>query len=205
MALCTRAADFAPAVLEATGQHGADLVVNTVGGTVFAEDIRALAFEGRLATVGYVDGVLHADLDLGALHAKRLTLFGVSNKLRSKEQRAAAIPRFVAEVMPHFAAGRIKPQIDRVIDFARLPEAQGAHGSRRPCRQDRPAHARRILTRRPDKEDTPMKSMKLDPRARPGRLRRQRLGAARRVPEQVDHAWWSASRPAARPTSWRAR
>ena len=120
-ALCTRAADFAPAVLEATGQHGADLVVNTVGGTVFAEDIRALAFEGRLAMVGYVDGSLHADLDLGALHAKRLTLFGVSNKLRTKEQRAAAIPRFVAEVMPHFAAGRIKPQIDRVIEFSRLP------------------------------------------------------------------------------------
>ena len=43
--------------MEATGQHGADLVINTVGGTVFAENIRAMAFEGRLATVGYVDGV----------------------------------------------------------------------------------------------------------------------------------------------------
>ena len=47
--------------MEATGQHGADLIVNTVGGTVFAENIRALAFEGRLATVGYVDGVVHAE------------------------------------------------------------------------------------------------------------------------------------------------
>ena len=66
---------------------------NTVGGTVFAENVRALAFEGRLATVGYVDGVVHADIDLEALHAKRLTLFGVSNKLRTKEQRSAAVPR----------------------------------------------------------------------------------------------------------------
>src|SRR6185503_18767352 len=72
----TRAADFATAVMEATGQRGADLVVNTVGGSVFAENIRAMAFEGRLATVGYVDGELHADLDLDALHARRLTLFG---------------------------------------------------------------------------------------------------------------------------------
>lgn len=132
VALCTRRPDFAPAVMAATDQHGADLVVNTVGGTVFAEDIRALAFEGRLATVGYVDGVVRAEIDLEAVHARRLALFGVSNKLRTKEQRAAAIPRFVEEVLPHFAAGRIQPQIDQVTDLARLPEAKarmeaGAH------------------------------------------------------------------------------
>ena len=139
---CARArADFAPAVMEATGQHGADLVVNTVGGSVFAENIRALAFEGRLATVGYVDGVLHADLDLEALHAKRLTLFGVSNKLRSKEQRAAAVPRFVAEVMPHFAAGRIRPQIDQVMDFAQLAEAK--------ARMEAGGHVGKIVLRMP--------------------------------------------------------
>lgn len=123
VAICTRAADFAPRVMEATGGHGADLVVNAVGGSVFAENLRAMAFEGRLATVGYVDGTLHADLDLEALHAKRLVLFGVSNKLRSKAQRAAAIPRFVAEVMPHFAAGRIRPQVDRVFPFEQLQQA----------------------------------------------------------------------------------
>ncbi|TWO64989.1 zinc-binding dehydrogenase [Caenimonas sedimenti] len=122
--LCTRQPDFAPAVMAATRGQGADLVVNTVGGTVFTESVRTLAFEGRLATVGYVDGVVHADIDLEALHAKRLTLFGVSNKLRTKEQRSAAVPRFVAEILPHFAAGRITPQIDQVFDFARLPEAK---------------------------------------------------------------------------------
>jgi NADPH2:quinone reductase len=124
LALCTRAADFAPAVLEATGGRGADLVVNTVGGTVFAENIRCMAFEGRLATVGYVDGVLEAPLDLGALHAKRLTLFGVSNKLRSKQQKAESVPAFVRDVLPHFASGAIRPQVDRVYPFAQLPEAK---------------------------------------------------------------------------------
>jgi NADPH2:quinone reductase len=139
--LCTRAADFAPTVMEATGQHGADLIVNTVGGSVFAENIRALAFEGRLATVGYVDGVLHADIDLEALHAKRLTLFGVSNKLRTKEQRSAAVPRFVAEVMPHIAAGRIKPQIDQVTEFSRLKEAK--------ARMEAAGHVGKIVLRMP--------------------------------------------------------
>ena len=128
-------------MLAATDQHGVDLVVNTVGGCVFAESLRAIAFEGRLATVGYVDGVVHADIDLAALHAKRLTVFGVSNKLRSKAQRAAAVPRFVAEVLPHFADGRIVPRIDSVVDFARAARGEGAHGSGRARRQDRAAHA----------------------------------------------------------------
>jgi NADPH:quinone reductase-like Zn-dependent oxidoreductase len=141
VALCTRASDFAPAVIEATGQRGADLVVNAVGGSQFAENIRALAFEGRLATVGYVDGVLHADLDLAALHAKRLTLFGVSNKLRSKEQRAAALPRFITDVMPHIAAGRIKPQIDQVFEFAQLRDAK--------ARMEAGSHVGKIVLRMP--------------------------------------------------------
>jgi NADPH2:quinone reductase len=123
-ALCTRQADFAPRVMEITEGRGADLVINVVGGSVFAEDVRCMAFQGRLATVGYVDGVLHADLDLQALHAKRLTLFGVSNKMRSKAQKSAAVPRFISEVMPHFAAGAIKPIVDEVVPFAQLPHAK---------------------------------------------------------------------------------
>ncbi len=137
--LCTRAGDFAARVMEETDQQGANLIVNTIGGSVFAEDVRSLAFEGRLATVGYVDGVLHSDIDLGALHAKRLTLFGVSNKLRSKEQRSAAVPRFVAEVMPHITAGRIKPQIDQVVDFPQLKEAK--------ARMEAGAHVGKIVLR----------------------------------------------------------
>lgn len=144
VALCTRFSDFAPAVMRATDQHGADLVVNAVGGSVFAENVRAMAFEGRLATVGYVDGLFNADLDLGALHAKRLTIFGVSNKLRSKEQRAAVIPGFVADVMPHITAGRIKPQIDQVIDFARLEEGK--------ARMEAGDHVGKIVLRMPAAE-----------------------------------------------------
>jgi Zinc-binding dehydrogenase len=110
--------------MQATAQHGADLIVNAVGGSVFAENLRALAFEGRLATVGYVDGVLHADIDLETLHVRRLTVFGVSNKLRSKAQRAAALPGFVSDVLPHLAAGRIRVLIDHVYEFDQLEQAK---------------------------------------------------------------------------------
>lgn len=122
--LCTRAADFGAAVLQATGGKGVNLVVNTVGGSVFAECVRVMAFEGRLATVGYVDGVLKAEIDIEALHAKRLTLFGVSNKLRSPEQRAQGVPAFAAQILPMIADRRIRPVIDRVFPFEQLAAAK---------------------------------------------------------------------------------
>ena len=120
----TRAADFADAVMKATSGKGANLVVNNVGGSVFAETIRALAYEGRHATVGYVDGVLKSEIDLDALHTKRLTLFGVSNRLRNAEQRAVTVRGFTADILPFIAAGKIRPLIDRVYPFAELPAAK---------------------------------------------------------------------------------
>ncbi len=124
VAIRTRAPDFCAAVMQATGGRGADLAVNTVGGSVFAECVRALAFEGRLAIVGYVDGQLKAEMDIEALHAKRLRLFGVSNKLRNAEQRASTVRGFVADLLPAIADGRIKPLLDRVFPFAELPQAK---------------------------------------------------------------------------------
>jgi NADPH2:quinone reductase len=120
----TRAPDFVDAVLAATSGKGANLVVNNVGGTVFPACVRALAYEGRLATVGYVDGVMTSEIDLEALHTKRLRLFGVSNKLRGPEQRAATVRGFVADLLPALADGRIRPVIDRVFAFDELPAAK---------------------------------------------------------------------------------
>jgi NADPH:quinone reductase-like Zn-dependent oxidoreductase len=120
----TRKPDFYDAVMKATGGKGVDLVVNNVGGSVFAECIRSLAFQGRLATVGYLDRVMKAELDIDALHAKRLKLFGVSNKHRNAEQRAATVRGFTADFLPYFASGRLKPLVDRVYRFDELPQAK---------------------------------------------------------------------------------
>jgi NADPH:quinone reductase len=124
LAIPTRKPEFHQQVMEATGGKGADLVVNNVGGTVFAECIRCLAYQGRLATVGYLDRTMKAEIDLDALHAKRLRLFGVSNKHRSAEQRASTVRGVVTDFLPYFADGRIAPLIDRVFPFERLAEAK---------------------------------------------------------------------------------
>jgi NADPH:quinone reductase-like Zn-dependent oxidoreductase len=122
--LCTRAPDFYEAVMQATEGKGANLAVNTVGGTVFAESLRSLAFQGRMGIVGYVDGTLSAPIDLEALHAKRLTVFGVSNKLRTPVQRASGIAQFAAQILPAFADGRIRPLVDKVFSFEVMPQAK---------------------------------------------------------------------------------
>jgi len=139
VALRTRSPDFAPRVLEATGGKGVDLVVNNVGGSMFAECVRSLGYEGRLATVGYVDGVMEAKMDIEALHSRRLRLFGVSNKMRNAAQRGVTVAGFKRDFLPLFASGRLKPLVDRTYDFKDLPEAK--------ARMESDAHAGKLVIR----------------------------------------------------------
>jgi NADPH:quinone reductase-like Zn-dependent oxidoreductase len=124
VALQTRGADFADQVKAATGGNGADLIVNLVGGTQFAECLKCLARHGRLAVVGYVDGSLKAEIDLSAVHVNRFEIFGISNAKLTAEERAAATHGFVRDVVPAIADGRIVPYVDRVFAFDELPAAK---------------------------------------------------------------------------------
>ena len=124
VAIATRGADFAAKVKEATGGAGADVIVNLVGGTQFAECVKCLARHGRLAVVGYVDGSLTAEIDLSAVHVNRFEIFGISNAKLTQDERAAATRGFVRDVVPALADGRIVPMIDRVFAFDELPAAK---------------------------------------------------------------------------------
>jgi NADPH2:quinone reductase len=120
----TRKPDFSKAVLEKTEGKGANLCVNTVGGSVFAECVKSLGYEGRLAIVGYVDRVMKGEFDLEAVHSKRLRIFGVSNKLRTAEQRAGTVAGFKKDFLPLFASGKIKPLVDKVFPLDELQAAK---------------------------------------------------------------------------------
>ena len=119
----TRTGDFHDAVMKATDGKGVNLVVNNVGGSVFAECLRSLAYEGRLATVGHMDRQLSATIDLEALHRNRLTVFGVSNRFRTAGQRAETVRAFIRDIAPHFEATRVRPLVDKVFAFEELPAA----------------------------------------------------------------------------------
>jgi NADPH2:quinone reductase len=122
--IAARGEDFSAKVLEATGGQGADLAVNLVGGSVFGACQRSLGNFGRLAVVGYVDGVMKTELDLEATHGKRLEIFGISNAPLTPAMRAIATRGFNQDVMPAVVDGRIVPVVDRVFRFDQLPEAK---------------------------------------------------------------------------------
>lgn len=116
--------EFAARVKEATGNAGANLAVNTVGGSVFPEIVKSLAYLGRVGIVGYVDGVTESRIDLDAVHARRLQVYGVSNKFATPELRAMTVRGFVRDFLPAFADGRAVPVIDSTYALDELPKAQ---------------------------------------------------------------------------------
>ncbi len=124
VAICARGAGFADQALQATGGRGVDVAVNLVGGSAFADCQRALADFGRQVVVGYVDGQMKAEIDLEALHGKRLHVMGISNTPLNPAQRARATRCFMETLYPAFVSGAIKPVIDRVFSFDELPEAK---------------------------------------------------------------------------------
>ena len=119
-----RGEDFSARALDATGGKGVDVAVNLVGGTAFVACQKSLANFGRLAIVGYVDGVMKTELDLEATHGKRLEIFGISNAALTPAMRAEATRGFNRDVVPALADGRIVPVVDRVFPFDQMQAAK---------------------------------------------------------------------------------
>ncbi len=113
---------FADAILERTGGDGMDAILDLVGGGYLADNLRVLAPKGRMAVVGLVSGS-RAELDLGLLLRKRLTLIGTALRGRTKEEKAAATRAFADRALPLLAARRIHPVVDAVYPMHEAPEA----------------------------------------------------------------------------------
>ena len=114
---------FAEAVREATGGHGADLVVDHVGGPWLAETVRCLAPYGRVVNIGRLGGTT-GDLDLGALAQKRARIIGSTFRIRGEDEIAAVVAALRADVGDALAAGELRARVDRT--FA-LEDAEAAH------------------------------------------------------------------------------
>jgi putative PIG3 family NAD(P)H quinone oxidoreductase len=117
--------DFADAVLEHTANHGADVILDHIGGPYLASNLRALATGGRLALIGVMGG-RKAEIDLGRVLVQRQRIIGSVLRPRAVEEKAAIIREFERAVMPHFAAGRIKPLIHRVYPLEHAADAHRA-------------------------------------------------------------------------------
>lgn len=118
-----REVDFVEATRRATGGRGADVILDMVGGDYPGRDLAAASVEGRIAVIATQGGV-RAQIDLGLLLGKRLTVTGSTLRAQPVENKGRLAATLREKVWPLFGSRRLKPVI-----HARFPlgDAAGAH------------------------------------------------------------------------------
>lgn len=100
--------DWLGALLGATAQHGADVILDVIGAKYLPDNVHALADDGRLIVIG-LQGGRKGTLDLSELLAKRGLVTATSLRGRPVEQKAAICADVAAKVWPMFEQGTVKP------------------------------------------------------------------------------------------------
>lgn len=94
---------------EGFGEHGPfDVVLELVGAGNLADNLRALATNGRIAVIGVGGSGAAAEMNLGALMGKRARIHGSTLRARPLEEKAIAMRLVEHEVLPGFEAGRLR-------------------------------------------------------------------------------------------------
>jgi NADPH:quinone reductase len=119
---------FREQVAEITGGALCDLVYDPVGGDIFDESTRCVAFGGKLLVVGFAGGRI-ADISTNIPLIKGFSVVGVraGEYARRFPERGRAIRDAMLELA---AEGRLRPHIDRVLPLDRWREAFGAMAAR---------------------------------------------------------------------------
>jgi len=116
------AEDFVAAVEEFTGGVGADVVLDVVGGDYVDRNLACTRPTGRIVQVG-VMGAGRAEVSVGLLLAKRISLIGTVLRARPLEEKIAITQRVREEVLPRFGDGSLRPVIDSRYPLAEVAEA----------------------------------------------------------------------------------
>jgi NADPH:quinone reductase-like Zn-dependent oxidoreductase len=87
-----------------------------------------MAQRGRMIVVGLTSGS-RAELDMGLVLRKRLTMIGTVLRARPLEEKIALARDVSAHLIPLFDAGKLKPVVDRVLSFSEIRKAHEAMAS----------------------------------------------------------------------------
>jgi NADPH2:quinone reductase len=115
--------DFAAVVKELTGGKGVDVVLDMVGGDYLKREIACLADDGRLVLIALLGGA-RAEIDLGQVLRRRLTVTGSTLRPRPVAFKAQIARELRERVWPLIEAGTIRPVIYRSFP---LEQAAAAH------------------------------------------------------------------------------
>lgn len=120
--------DFVEKVREATEGLGANLILDLMGASYLQRNLDALAVDGRLVIIGMQGGV-KAELNIGLLLAKRLTMHGTALRNRPTDGphgKGAIVAAVVESVWPMIAAGQVRPVIGARYPIDQAGEAHRA-------------------------------------------------------------------------------
>jgi NADPH2:quinone reductase len=115
--------DFAARVKELTGGTGVNVVLDMVGASYLARNLRCLAMDGRLVLIAFLGGAKVQDLDLTTIMTRRLTVTGSTMRPRTAAQKAAIADALRATVWPVLDAGRCGPLVHEVFPLERAADA----------------------------------------------------------------------------------
>ncbi|MFC3631038.1 NAD(P)H-quinone oxidoreductase [Paracoccus angustae] len=118
-----RTQDFVAKGRALTDGCGPEVIVDMVGGSYMQRNLELVAEDGRIAQIAFQQGA-RADMDMGPLLFKRLTLTGSTLRARPIPMKAALARAVEAEVVPLIMEKGARPVIDSVFD---LTEVQAAH------------------------------------------------------------------------------
>jgi NADPH2:quinone reductase len=124
-------------VHEATGGHGADVVLDPLGGDVFDAALRALAWRGRLVVIGFAAGRIPT-IKANYLLLKNIEISGLQISDYRKRDPAKLAVCF-AEIFDFFVQGKLALGPREVLPLARFADALRTIG-------DRSARGRILLT-----------------------------------------------------------
>jgi NADPH:quinone reductase-like Zn-dependent oxidoreductase len=99
------------------------VILDHIGAAYLAKNCAALGVGGRLVEIGLMGGA-RGELNLGELLVKRLAIIGSTLRTRPVEEKARIVDEFRRRLGSALAAGRLRPEIDRVLP---LEQAADAH------------------------------------------------------------------------------
>ena len=114
-------ADWAAALREAA-PGGVDVILDVIGGEETNRNLASIKPQGTIVQVGLMGGGQTA-VNLGLLLVKRVHWIGTTLRARPIEQKAALSQRFIAEMIPLFESGAVRPVIDSRFALDDIVEA----------------------------------------------------------------------------------
>ena len=114
--------DFVAATKSATGDKGAEVIVDMVGGDYIARNYEAAAVEGRIVQIAF-QGSPKATVDFRRIMLKRLHHTGSTLRARSVPDKGAIARAVETNVLPLIAAGKVKPVIYKTFPVNAAPAA----------------------------------------------------------------------------------